>query len=58
MKKSNGATPFEPIKLEPAYRKVASALLDRITDRAHIVQTGTESFRFRRTLGGRKRQEA
>ena len=33
MKKSNGATTFEPIKLEPAYRKVASALLDRITDR-------------------------
>src|SRR6187401_3864048 len=24
---------FEPIRVEPAYRKVASALLDRITDR-------------------------
>jgi DNA-binding FadR family transcriptional regulator len=33
MKKTNGATPFEPIKIEPAYRKVASALLDRITGR-------------------------
>jgi DNA-binding FadR family transcriptional regulator len=33
MKKSNGSTTFEPIKVEPAYRKVASALLDRITDR-------------------------
>ena len=38
--------------------RLCKALLDRITDRAHIVQTGTESFRFRRTLGGRKRQEA
>jgi DNA-binding FadR family transcriptional regulator len=26
-------TEFEPIKVEPAYRKVASALLERITDR-------------------------
>src|SRR6187399_718612 len=34
MKKSNGSTPFEPIKVEPAYRKVAAALLDRITTRA------------------------
>ena len=34
MKKTNGATPFEPIKVEPAYRKVAAALLDRITARS------------------------
>src|SRR6188508_3768525 len=34
MKKGNGATQFEPIKVEPAYRKVAAALLDRITTRA------------------------
>src|SRR6187399_443955 len=33
MKKGNGATQFEPIKVEPAYRKVAAALLDRITAR-------------------------
>jgi DNA-binding FadR family transcriptional regulator len=33
MKKTNGAKPFEPIKVEPAYRKVATALLDRITGR-------------------------
>jgi GntR family transcriptional repressor for pyruvate dehydrogenase complex len=33
MKKTNGATRFEPIKVEPAYRKVATALLDRITAR-------------------------
>jgi hypothetical protein len=25
-------------------------LIDRITDRANIVETGTESYRFRRTL--------
>jgi DNA-binding FadR family transcriptional regulator len=33
MKKTNGAAKFDPIKLEPAYRKVATALLDRITGR-------------------------
>ncbi|HEU5137608.1 MAG TPA: GntR family transcriptional regulator [Steroidobacteraceae bacterium] len=32
-KKTNGAAEFEPIKVEPAYRKVATALLDRITGR-------------------------
>lgn len=32
-KKRNGATAFEPIRVEPAYRKVAAALLERITDR-------------------------
>ena len=31
------------------------ALLDRITDRAHILETGTESYRFRRTLDKRKK---
>ena len=30
--------------------RLCKALLDRITDRAHIIETGTESFRFRRTL--------
>jgi DNA replication protein DnaC len=29
--------------------RLCKALLDRITDRAHIIETGTESFRFRRT---------
>ena len=32
------------------------ALLDRITDRAHIIETGTESFRFKRTMEGWKRK--
>ena len=29
--------------------RLCKALLDRITDRAHILETGTESYRFRRT---------
>ena len=30
--------------------RLCKALLDRLTDRAHIVDTGAESYRFRRTL--------
>ena len=33
-KRRTTATEFEPIRLEPAYRKVASALLERITNRS------------------------
>jgi hypothetical protein len=29
-------------------------MLDRLTDQAHIIETGTESYRFRRTLENRK----
>ena len=36
--------------------QLCKALLDRITDRAHIIETGTESFRFRRTLERRKKK--
>lgn len=36
--------------------RLCKALLDRITDRAHIIETGTESFRFRRTMEGRQRK--
>src|SRR6478752_7966347 len=32
-KAATAATEFEPIRVEPAYRKVAAALLGRITDR-------------------------
>ena len=35
--------------------RLCKALLDRITDRAHIIETGTESFRFRRTLEKRQK---
>jgi DNA replication protein DnaC len=31
--------------------RLCKALLDRITDKAHILETGTESYRFRRTAG-------
>jgi len=31
--------------------RLCKALLDRVTDRAHIIETGLESFRFRRTAG-------
>lgn len=33
--------------------RLCKALLDRLTDRAHILETGSESFRFRRTLDRR-----
>jgi DNA replication protein DnaC len=36
--------------------RLCKALLDRITDRAHIIETGTESYRFRRTLERRRRK--
>lgn len=36
--------------------RLCKALLDRITDRAHIFETGTESYRFRRTVA--RRQQA
>jgi DNA replication protein DnaC len=37
--------------------RLCKALLDRITDRAHILETGTESYRFRRTLAKGKKGE-
>jgi DNA replication protein DnaC len=36
--------------------RLCKALLDRITDRAHLIETGTESYRFRRTLEKRGRK--
>jgi len=36
--------------------RLCKALLDRITDRAHIVETGNESYRFRRTLEVRQKK--
>ena len=46
----------EWIQVIPTAR-LCKALLDRITDRAHIIETGTESYRFRRTLAQRQRRE-
>jgi len=36
--------------------RLCKALLDRITDRAHILETGTESYRFRRSIAKQKRK--
>ena len=33
--------------------RLCKALLDRITDRAHIIEAGTDSYRFRRTAARR-----
>lgn len=35
--------------------RLCKALIDRITDRAHIIETGNESYRFRRTIQKQKR---
>jgi len=35
--------------------RLCKALLDRVTDGAHILETGSESYRFRRTLKKRKK---
>src|SRR5437773_2986692 len=36
--------------------RLCKALLDRVTDRAHIIETGSDSYRFRRTLEKRKKK--
>ena len=38
--------------------RLCKALIDRITDRAHIIETGTESYRFRRTMEKKRKPEA
>ncbi len=35
--------------------RLCKALLDRITDRAHIIETGTDSYRFKRTVQHKQR---
>jgi hypothetical protein len=37
-----------PTKIPNA--RLCKAMLDRLTDRAHIIETGIESYRFRRTM--------
>ena len=34
--------------------RLCKALIDRLTDRAHIIDAGTESYRFGRTAARRK----
>lgn len=36
--------------------RLCKALIDRITDRAHIIETGNESYRFRRTIQKQKQK--
>jgi DNA replication protein DnaC len=36
--------------------RLCKAMVDRVTDRAHIIDTGKESYRFRRTLEARKKK--
>jgi DNA replication protein DnaC len=36
--------------------RLCKAMLDRLTDQAHIIETGTESYRFRRTMGKRRKK--
>jgi DNA replication protein DnaC len=36
--------------------RLCKAMLDRLTDQAHIIETGTESYRFRRTLAKKGKQ--
>jgi DNA replication protein DnaC len=38
--------------------RLCKALVDRLTDRAHIITTGTDSYRFRRTTAQRKAGKA
>lgn len=38
--------------------RLCKAIVDRLTDRAHIFETGTESYRFRRTLAKNKGAKA
>ena len=40
------------------YARLCKALIDRITDRAPIIETGAESYRFRRTLEKREGRTA
>ncbi len=38
--------------------RLCKALIDRLTDRAHIITTGTDSYRFRRTTAQRRGSKA
>jgi len=44
-----GLVPSSRFSVIPNARR-CKALLDRTTDRAHIIETGTDSYHFRRTV--------
>jgi DNA replication protein DnaC len=48
--------PFSEWTQVVPHARLCKALLDRITDRAHIIDTGSESYRFRRTLEKRQKR--
>jgi DNA replication protein DnaC len=50
--------PFSEWTTMIANARLCKAMLDRLTDRAHIIETGTESYRFRRTLAKNKGAKA
>jgi DNA replication protein DnaC len=46
--------PFSEWTTMFANARLCKAMIDRLTDQAHIIETGTESYRFRRTLTRKK----
>jgi DNA replication protein DnaC len=42
--------PFSEWTTKIPNARLCKAMMDRLTDQAHIIETGTESYRFRRTL--------
>ncbi len=40
------------------HARLCKALLNRVTDQAHMIETGTESYRFRRTLEKRQKKRS
>ena len=50
--------PFSEWSTVFPHARPCKTLLDRVTDRVHIIETGTESYRFRRTVETRKKKSA
>jgi len=48
--------PFSEWTQVVPHARLCKALLDGIPDRAHIIETGTKSYRFRRTLEKRQKR--
>ncbi len=42
--------PFSEWTTKFPHARLCEAMLDRLTDQAHIIETGNDSYRFRRTL--------
>jgi len=48
--------PFSEWTTKIPNARLCKAMLDRLTDQAHIIETGTDSYRFRRTLAKKSKQ--